>query len=398
MRKKYFIIIASFFILACFYLILNYSVTNKDNLGKWVSTKGGETGDIHQWSSYQKIIHELNLAWARIPINWSEVEISDGVYDWSASGYINFKNAVISAKEMGAEVIITVRDAPGFLIDGVYGFGPEGTATPWPDLCGRITTQGNIHLANFIKLLIERLKLDFSLSSNAPPPVTYIELWNEPDVDPSQTLRPDLYGCWQRGVSNIAGTPAEAETSPSYDAGSYYAQVLNSVAPSVKKEIPSIKFVAGAAASANSGFLSSIIDHALNNIDVVSYHQYVKTTNTTCDIPFLISVQEQSFHFVRNYLDSHGGISKPILISEGALRYAAAKLTVTPSETQTPAPSFYDCQARFASTLLAWTQDKAETEKLLGFIWYTVGVNGWEETDLLYPNKTPKPVYFSWKN
>ncbi len=398
MKKKYTFIFSAFIIIILISFILDITITHHETRGKWVSTKGGEVGDISQWYKYQPIFDELSLAWARIPIEWSQIEISDGNYDWSSAEYIRFKNAVTSAKGMGAEVILTIRDAPDFLIDQAYGQSPDGTSTPWPDLCGRITPYGYIHLANFVTVLLEQLKFDFKISANSPPPVTYIELWNEPDVDPSQTVRPDLYGCWQRGVSGGSGALNATGTQPSYDGGSYYAQVINFVAPAVKLEFPTVKFIAGAAASANSGFLDGVIDHALNNIDIVSYHQYVKASNTSCDISTMISVQEKSFNYVRTYLDTHGGSSKPILISEGAVRYSVSKTTPMPESSQTPAPSFYDCQAQFASSLLAWTQDKAANGKLLGFIWYTIGTNGWEETDLLFPNKTPKPVYYNWKN
>lgn len=398
MKKKNFLIFSAVLIVALIYFIFNIEFENKETRGKWISTKGGEVADVHQWNSYQKIIEELNLAWARIPIEWSNIEISDGKYDWNSTEYINFKNATASAIKMGTEVILTVRDAPDFLIDPVYGVGSGGTATPWPKLCGRITAEGNVHLANFIMALLQQLRLDFGFGQNDPPPVTYVEMWNEPDVDPSQTIRPDLYGCWQRGFTSGAGTPTATGTLPPYETGSYYAEVINSVAPAVKGQFPTIKFVAGASISASSGFLPAIIDHALSNIDVVSYHQYVKTSNTSCDLSSLIATQENSFDVVRAYLDTHGGSSKPILISEGAAGYTIDTLTPVPESTATPAPSFYDCQAKFATGLLAWSQEKAKTGRLLGFIWYTIGRNGWEETDLLYPNKTPKPVYFSWKN
>jgi hypothetical protein len=36
--------------------------------------------------------------------------------------------------------------------------------------------------------------------------------------------------------------------------------------------------------------------------------------------------------------------------------------------------------------------------KLEGAIWYTVGVNNWQYSDLLDPIKTPKPAYWVWKD
>lgn len=68
--------------------------------------------------------------------------------------------------------------------------------------------------------------------------------------------------------------------------------------------------------------------------------------------------------------------------------------------TQTPSPAFYNCQANFAAALLAWAEGKnKETDvPLLGFIWYTIGYNGWRNTDLLYSDGSPKPVYYVWRD
>jgi hypothetical protein len=65
---------------------------------------------------------------------------------------------------------------------------------------------------------------------------------------------------------------------------------------------------------------------------------------------------------------------------------------------QTPEPTFYDCQALFAANLLTWAEGKRVNGNLLGFIWYTIGTNGWRYTDLLYNNGSPKPVYYIWRD
>ncbi len=392
-KTGYLIFAAALF--ALIYLLIKTDVIHKITRGKWISTKGGEVANVRQWVTYQNIIGQLNLSWARIPVEWASIEVSPGSYDWNSSEYTNLQAAVASAKRMGAEVILTVRDAPDFVIDPVYASSPDGTSTPWPNLCGRITSAGNTNLAHFIIALFQRLNLDLGLAQNSNPPVPYVELWNEPDVDPSQAFRPDLFGCWQRGRDS---GNAASKSQPSYEAGAYYGHVLNSVAPAVKAMFPTVKFIAGAAFSPSTGFLPGVIDQAVKNIDVVSYHQYVKTNNILCDIDAFIAIQEKSFEAARLFLDSHGGAAVPILISEGAMGYGGYGPTAVPQGTATPAPSFYDCQAKFASALLTWSQERAKDGRLLGFIWYTVGINGWDETDLLYPDKTPKPVYFGWKN
>jgi hypothetical protein len=65
----------------------------------------------------------------------------------------------------------------------------------------------------------------------------------------------------------------------------------------------------------------------------------------------------------------------------------------------TPSPSFYNCQANFAGGLLSWVQHQETPNNLKGFIWYTNGHNAdWFNSDLLYANGTPKPVYFVWRD
>jgi hypothetical protein len=370
--------------------------------GNYLPFKGGEIEDLRQWVTYQAPIGDLNLAWARIDISWYNVETNPGVYDFNGPEYTHFKNAVVIAKSMGAEIILTVKGVPDpYLYPTPYATAPDPNATPipWPAHCGRISLWGNPtgtdHLKFFLVAVLNRLKTDMHLQVSDPPPIRYIELWNEPDAQAYQT-EPDYYGCWGKDSSKTNGTP------PPYDAGFYYAQVLNAIVPYVKGQFLSsgtqnsyIKFVAGAALDPQGGFLDSVIDNSINNIDVVSYHIYVNTTNTNCDIPAFISQEESAFTYVRNYLNNHNGSSIPILISEGGMGYV-------PYGTQTPAPtaasSFYNCQAQFAAALIDWVKIKTSSSNLLGFVWYTVGINGWRETSLFYDNQTPKPVYYVWKD
>jgi hypothetical protein len=206
--------------------------------------------------------------------------------------------------------------------------------------------------------------------------------------------------------------------------GAYYAQVLNTVAPYVKRYYPNVKFIAGAAREPHSGFLDQVIEDAWSNIDVLSYHRYVTSYDLNCEIPHYLSTQQSGFGYVRNALNTRtandivAGMAtptpKPILISEGAMKYGNAELNPPP-------PAFYDCQAKYARNLLTWLKVQATPGSLKGFIWYTVGFNGWYYTDLLNmdtptptptrrnyvnlvatptptPKYTPMPVYFVWKD
>ncbi len=299
---------------------------------------------------------------------------------------------------MGAEVIITVKGTPFELIEpSPIATAPNGTPTQWPFPCGRpSTSQGIDRLKEFIAKLLTQLRKDLA-AIELSPSVFYIELWNEPDA-PTDILDPDFYGCWVNPYYPYNATAVPSRVATSFaEGGIYYAQVLNTIAPYVKSHFPagSIKFVAGAVAGRKNGFLTTVIDNAIANIDVVSYHHYAYGYNSTCDLAAVIADYDTDFNMIRNYLDGHGGAEIPILISEGAMRYYSP---ATPVPTPTPAPAFYDCQADFAANLLGWAESKRNSGKLLGFIWYTIATNGWAETDLLYNNGTPKPVYYVWRD
>ncbi|MFZ5810147.1 MAG: hypothetical protein ACOY16_12765 [Chloroflexota bacterium] len=388
MNKKTAIVFVLSVVILLFFLVTFLARANTP-IGKFVPVKGGEIEGVEsgQWVTYQNQVRDLNLAWARIHVRWNEIdEVGSGNFDFSTDPeYANFKNAVMIANSMGAEVVVTVKGAPFALIEPIpIATAPNGTPTPWPFPCGRISTsQGTERLKLFIVALLNQIKTDLGAEPNGSPPVHYIELWNEPDA-PAYDSAPDFYGCW---VKKQNGTPEYQ------NGGIYYAQVLNAIAPYVKSQFPagSIKFVAGATMSNNNGFLEKVIDNAIANIDVVSYHQYIFTTNSNCNVSEYISSYENPFSYIRNYLDNHGGAAKPILISEGAMGFY-------PIPSQTPAPAFYNCQATFAANLLTWAEGKRNSDKLLGFIWYTVATNGWRETDLLFNNGLPKPVYHIWRD
>lgn len=374
-----------------FVLLVTVFVKADNPVGKFVPVKGGEVEGVEadQWVTYQDQINDLNLAWARIHVRWNLLDESgSGSFDFASNPYyVNYKNAINIANAMGAEVILTIKGVPNNLIEPTpIATAANGTPTPWPFPCGRISTsQGVDRLKLFIVALLQQLRSDYGLGQDAPPPVHYIELWNEPDA-PAYDSAPDFYGCW---VNNHDGA------AKYQNGGAYYADVLHAVAPYVKNQFPrdSVKFVAGATMNTDNGFLEKVIDDALpEDIDVVSYHQYVMITNSSgCDIAAYISNYDNSFSYIRNYLDNHGGAGKPILISEGAMGFYSVP-------SQTPTPTFYDCQARFAANLLTWAEGKRTNDNLLGFIWYTVAHNGWRETDLLYNNGTPKPVYYIWRD
>ncbi len=246
--------------------------------GKYHSIKGGEAGGVLQWTTIPTLISDLNLAWARIPVKWKDVVSVDGNYNQTLltgrNDYKYFVNAVKAAQEMGAEVIVTVKGVPDDYKElASAGTDPNGDPVYWPDYCGRISTNRIGKLGEFIKSMLDNLNTQ-SIQ------IHYIELWNEPDVVANESESPSAYGCWVK-IPSATWPLAQALS----DAGVYYAQVLNTVAPYVKRYYPNVKFIAGAAREPQSGFLDQVIEDAWNNIDVLSYHRYVTSYDLNCEIP-----------------------------------------------------------------------------------------------------------------
>jgi hypothetical protein len=251
--------IVAVLVISTFILYFGFTLVKADNpVGKYISIKGGELEEVEEghWATYQAPISDLNLAWARIHLRWNRVdELGSGDFDFTTDPeYISFRDAVMIADSMGAKVIVTIKGAPEQLIEPTpIATAPNGTPTPWPVPCGRISTpQGVDRLKLFTVALLQQLRSDFGLGPNDPPPVEYIEIWNEPDA-PAYDAVPDYYGCW---VKKQNGTPEYQ------DGGIYYAQVLNAVAPYVKSQFPpgSVKFVAGATMNSTNGFLEEVVD------------------------------------------------------------------------------------------------------------------------------------------
>ena len=160
-----------------FVLLVTVLVKADNPVGKFVPVKGGEVEGVEagQWATYQDQINDLNLAWARIHVRWNEIdEGGNGDFDFATDPeYTIFRNAVIIANTMGAEVIITVKGAPQSLIEPTpVATAANGTPTPWPFPCGRISTsQGVDRLKLFIVALLQQLRSDYGLGPNDPPPV-----------------------------------------------------------------------------------------------------------------------------------------------------------------------------------------------------------------------------------
>ena len=155
--------------------------------------------------------------WVRGPeIIWKDVEVTKGVYNWSA-----INNAVTEIQnarnvQTGASVIVIVRGTPSW-----------AKANP-PYSCGPVKQSEFPAFANFMFNLIGEL------SNRGITYVKHWEIWNEPDIPALSPSDPDQFwgGCW--------GNPSDA-----YYGGGYYGEFLKAIYPTIKTKDPNAQIIIG---------------------------------------------------------------------------------------------------------------------------------------------------------
>ena len=139
---------------------------------------------------------------------WSEVEGIQGIRDWSRVNALaeDLKNA----SNRGMNVILIVRGAPNWAAD---------------QNCGPVYRDKFAAFGSFLAEAVSRF-------SQPPYNVSYYELWNEPDIDPSIVQPNEVFGCW-------------GNENDTYYGGSYYGDMLKVVYPMMKAANPNAKVLTG---------------------------------------------------------------------------------------------------------------------------------------------------------
>ena len=323
-------------------------------------------------------IDQTNSTWTRRNgISWESVEPSEGLRNWSALA--DLEDELLNANQSGMEMILIVRETPAWA-QAILGYS-----------CGPILPEKLNAFANFMHDLVERYSVP-------PYEVKYWEIWNEPDVAPTQVEDPNgVYGCW--------GDPTQTNFG-----GDYFAEMLEAIYPQIKLADPNAKVIIGGLlldcdpgipgactspyGGAPSRFLTGILSHSGANdghlfLDGVAIHAYDHYENVVgaygntnwgshWNTTGPVSIAKKNY--VEGILDGFGVTDKFIMNTESALIGDCC-----PEE-----PAFELTKAYY----VAQSYSAALAEDFTANVWFNI--LGWRNSGLVHPNLSPRLAYLAF--
>ncbi len=212
--------------------------------------------------SIVRLIKNAHIVWARIDINWYEVEKEDNTFDWR-----RIDNAVNSLQKMGIKIFATVAYSPS-----------------WASSNGKIN--GYPKDVNFWKDFIRRAALRYS------DRIKYWGIWNEPNLE--------------KFFSGTADDYVNKLLIPAYN-------TIKDVNRSLSVVAPGVTYLTGAN-SRWDNWLRDILKIGKDYIDVIDFHIYDDR-----GVPFIIEKLEKGSDLlpsVFSVIDEMGAGDKPFWITE----------------------------------------------------------------------------------
>jgi hypothetical protein len=340
-------------------------------------TFGVEIYRISNAYGLQKAIEAGTIWVRRNGLLWSEVEATQGTYQWNAS----LEQELKTAQQNGMQVILVVRGTPTW-------------ARQYSDYpCGRIKSDALDEFAEFLYQAVKRYSVP-------PYNVKYWQIWNEPDAPRLLAYRntDSVYGCW--------GDPNDP-----YYGGGYYAEVLKVVYPrmiqAAQEVNTSIKVVVGGllmgcnpniadkCADTQSLYLEGILQNGGGNyFDMVAFHAYDfyysrlgqygnENWGARWNESTVIAKKAQ---FLRDILSRYNTV-KPLIVTEAAL-----KCGQTGDEPFCQTDTLENTKAYYVAQNYALSR----VEGIPLNIWYSLS-STWANTALLDRSNNPKPAYYAYK-
>jgi hypothetical protein len=343
---------------------------------------GAELGAITDTQGLQQVT-DANTSWVRrASVEWRDVEATEGVRDWAALS--GLEQELIRATNSNMRVVLVVSHAPDWaLVNPTY-------------VCGKVKTAKMDALASFVHELVLRY-------SAFPYNVKYWEMWNEPDVSPSQAPAEGYFGCWGDSLDINFG-------------GGYYAQMLQHVYPQIKSADAQAQVLVGGLLldcdptlpiSAAQGcpdsdaqkppkFLTGILQGGGGPyFDGVSFHAYdyyqgtqgrYGNSNWGTAWNTYGPVVAAKAGYLRQLLNNASVTGKYLMSTESALLCDP----VDPPD-QSPCISPYeDTKAYYVAEVYA----SAMSQGLQTNVWYSP--LGWRNSGLLNSDLTPRPAYTAY--
>ena len=211
--------------------------------------------------------------------------------------------------------------------------------------------------------------------------VNYWEIWNEPDVAPSDTTDNTGMGCW-------------IDPSLPYYGGSYYGEVVKQVAPAIKAANPNARVIAGALLydwpddSKPRAFLEGLLASGAGPMfDMLSFHAYGEWGAGDLLVNKTLRIRE--------VLNSYGMAKKPLIATEIAATCRSAMLTSCLPDFDT----WKKRQANYAARIYA----EAIALNLAGAFWFTLvsqspGFNYSQLIDDQNGTLAPRESYYAFMN
>lgn len=272
--------------------------------------------------------------WLRTDLIWYQVEAVQGTYNWNTTQFDKYYSDIIAT---GAEPIVILKMAP------------EWARTRDKRTCGRIDPDKIAAFAAFARAAAARYTR-----------VNYWEIWNEEDTPVGYE---DSFGCW--------GDPSDA-----YYGGGYYASVIVPVYNAIKAQDASNQVVFGGLMMNMGSGMWKYFEGAVRagaRFDVVSFHFYAWFA-TGITVPTLQLAELNRVMTVYNY-------KKPVILTEVSLLYG---------DSSNPAVR-EKLQADYVFRINDW----AKQNKLMGWLWYTLGDSGWNHSGLMEGSRE-KPAFYNF--
>jgi hypothetical protein len=283
-----------------------------------------------------------------IPVIWSEIESTRGVYDWTEAD----KKAIqwSNAANMGLSIIGNVRSTPSWAqqYSGYY--------------CGLMKSQYYDDFAQFMYRVVSRYSIP-------PYNVQYWEIWNEPDVDHNSAQPDSQFGCL-------------GDVNDSYYGGGNYANLLKVVYPAIKSANPKAQVLVGGllmdcnpnkSSSCKAGkYFAGILRNGggpyFDGISFHAYDHYSYTWNTSTEKnlgtyqnntnwssawnttgPVLI----EKANFLNSVMATYGVTGKYLLNTEVALLCSICTGVNVPPYNENPTPAFETTKAYYIAQAYA---------------------------------------------
>ena len=319
---------------------------------------------VNESDGLSKLV-DAGIQWTRTPgVVWSDVEKTEGTYDWSAASIAALDANLIAAKQNGLKAILLATGTP------VWAQKTKFTAAT----CGPIAQAKFGAFAKFMQQVVTRY-------SAAPYGVEYFEVWNEPDGPIANS--PPGWGCW-------------GDVNDAYYGGAYFGNMLAVVYPAMKQVNPSIKVLNGgllmdcngtdpqctAEQKKSSLFFEGMLrSSGKASYDILNFHGYdyfdtiggvgkyshPNWNTTNIDGPVGIAKAK----FLRAKMAQYG-VSKPLMNSETALLQLGCQ-----------GNSFQNFETT-KSYYMPVTYAAAMAEGFIANVWFDAA-GGWECTGITYP-------------